>query len=682
MPHRLSLLPALVPVVFATSLSAEPFLHLKSRRIDTGHKEQALGAAAAPRRLSAARSHIVVQFRTPPDAAMLRQLEARGAQVLDYVPDNAVLVSTDGSFDASDLDPAWMGALEPEDKLSPAIAAGENVTLVAAFFRDVDHAEARTIAAQAAVRILEHPDLLPHQLLVEGTVKQLRRLAEWDELAYLFPASEELRKGRPVRACIGAITTHGTVGQYTAKVGDGWDGPGRNSAEIRYFFQALTKQLPADLVRAEIQRALQEWAKYARLTFTPVNQPNASRSIDILFAARAHGDGFPFDGPGRTLAHTFYPAPPNPEPIAGDMHFDEDETWKVGADVDVFSVALHEAGHALGLGHSDLPGAVMYPYYRKVTQLTEEDIAAILDLYAAREEGDVPDDGPGVPVTLTITSPANNTVTENTAITMTGTVAGGAGVVRIDWENSRGGSGSLPLEGERPLPWSISDIPIPTGENLLTLRAVDATGAAATRTVRIVRQATAAPPPSPVTLRILAPTPASTYRSTSSSIMLSGTAAHPSGITAIEWVNARGGSGTAEAGGSWSIPSISLAPGENPVTVTAVAASGASASRTIRVEYQPLQADTTPPSLTITSPAGTNVMTSAETITLRGTARDDSGIAEVIWVTSSGRSGVFEGTSIWGPGQVPLLRGTNLVTVRARDTAGNISWRSITVTRR
>jgi len=53
------------------------------------------------------------------------------------------------------------------------------------------------------------------------------------------------------------------------------------------------------------------------------------------------------------LAHTFYPSPPNPEPIAGDVHLDDDEEWVIGSDlsvrsVDLFSVSLHELGHALG----------------------------------------------------------------------------------------------------------------------------------------------------------------------------------------------------------------------------------------------------------------------------------------------------------------------------------------------
>src|SRR5262249_17462293 len=153
----------------------------------------------------------------------------------------------------------------------------------------------------------------------------------------------------------------------------------------------LTDQLDPASQKQEIVRAFGEWARSAKLAFTPSAASDA-QSINILFGRRAHGDPYPFDGRGGALAHTFYPAPPNPESLAGDMHFDDDEPWQIGVDADLFSVALHETGHALGLGHSDRPGAVMYPYYTRASKLTDDDIAAILDLYAPQstETSDLP----------------------------------------------------------------------------------------------------------------------------------------------------------------------------------------------------------------------------------------------------------------------------------------------------
>ncbi|MEP7766321.1 matrixin family metalloprotease, partial [Sanguibacter sp. 26GB23] len=83
------------------------------------------------------------------------------------------------------------------------------------------------------------------------------------------------------------------------------------------------------------------------------------------FASGDHGDGSSFDGVGSILAHGFYP-PPGGGDLAGDLHFDEAETWTVALPVpaggiDLVTVAAHEFGHCLGLAHSSDPAALMYP---------------------------------------------------------------------------------------------------------------------------------------------------------------------------------------------------------------------------------------------------------------------------------------------------------------------------------
>ncbi|XDV54536.1 hypothetical protein PO909_022809 [Leuciscus waleckii] len=140
-----------------------------------------------------------------------------------------------------------------------------------------------------------------------------------------------------------------------------------------------------DMSKAEvddsIKRALQVWADVTPLRFTRIYRGTAD--IMISFATKNHGDIFPFDGPGGVLAHAFAPS----SGLAGDAHFDDDDffSFRSSRGYVLFLVAAHEFGHSLGLAHSNVPGALMFPTYSFKDpgrfSLPSDDIIGIQSLY-------------------------------------------------------------------------------------------------------------------------------------------------------------------------------------------------------------------------------------------------------------------------------------------------------------
>ena len=108
----------------------------------------------------------------------------------------------------------------------------------------------------------------------------------------------------------------------------------------------------------------------------------------LSFGSETHGGksesrcAYPFDGKGKVLAHAFFPSD-------GRAHFDEDERFTDGtySGTNLLWVATHEFGHSLGIHHSDVKNAVMYPYYTGYVPnftLQQDDIEAIQYLYGER----------------------------------------------------------------------------------------------------------------------------------------------------------------------------------------------------------------------------------------------------------------------------------------------------------
>ncbi|XP_030189089.1 matrilysin isoform X2 [Lynx canadensis] len=208
------------------------------------------------------------------------------------------------------------------------------------------------------------------------------------------------------------------------------DLPSRNrpkwiSKVVTYRIISYTRDLPRVTVDHLVAKALNMWSKEIPLSFrrvvlgipdivigfarggpnvTPTRQAfslgwlsglssgflkqNVPEAHKHAHRPAAHGDFYPFDGPGGTLAHAYEPGPG----LGGDAHFDEDERWADGRGLGInfLAVATHELGHSLGLRHSSDPDSVMYPTYgardSENFKLSPGDIREIQELYGKRSK--------------------------------------------------------------------------------------------------------------------------------------------------------------------------------------------------------------------------------------------------------------------------------------------------------
>ncbi|CDQ90071.1 unnamed protein product [Oncorhynchus mykiss] len=241
--------------------------------------------------------------------------------------------------------------------------------------------------------------------------------------------------------------------------------------DITYRILNYSPDMGASLIDDAFARAFKVWSDVTPLTFTRLFDGIAD--IMVSFGKADHGDGYPFDGKDGLLAHAFPPG----EGIQGDAHFDDDENWTLGKGAAVktsfgnaegalchfpfsfggkqystcttegrsdnlpwcattadygrdkkfgfcpseryslFLVAAHEFGHALGLDHSNIRNALMYPMYSYVEDfsLHKDDVEGIHYLYGSKTGPDpiptIPSPGPDPKPDTTTTKSTTTTTT-------------------------------------------------------------------------------------------------------------------------------------------------------------------------------------------------------------------------------------------------------------------------------
>jgi len=297
--------------------------------------------------------------------------------------------------------------------------------------------------------------------------------------------------------------------------------------------------------------------------------------------------------------------------------------------------------------------------------------------------------GDTTPPTVTITSPAPPNATSPTpSLTISGTASDNTGITSMYWVNMLTNEQGT-MAGATAWTFTVGLI---NGDNQIHVLAWDGSGNQGTASI-IVHYG-------PVTGAVMSVTPATGFSASGPAggpfspsqqvYTVNNTGTAPLSFTATAtqpWVNVFAGSSTLAPGASWSVvisftaAANSLAAGNYTDTVTFTNTTNAAGNTTRPVNLVVgSSSDTTPPTIAITNPAPPSATASSSPLTISGTASDNVGVASISWTNAEAlQSGTAPGGSSWSV-NMPLVSGTNTITITAHDAGGNSASATIVVT--
>jgi hypothetical protein len=337
-----------------------------------------------------------------------------------------------------------------------------------------------------------------------------------------------------------------------------------------------------------------------------------------------------------------------------------DDSWKFFAGMTgcsggyyIEEIAVHEFGHALGLDHSSVSTATMYPgAYQCATwksSLDPDDIAAVESVYPP--SGTTTDTAPSV----TVSSPGNDSsFTQGTTVTFSGSATD-----KEDGNLSAGIAWRSSIDGAIGTGASVSRV-LSAGTHTITAQVVDSGGMAATKTLSVT---VAAPANTAPTVTISTPSNNASFVQ-GTSVTMSGSASDAEDgnlTTKIAWTSSIDGS--LGAGGS---VSKVLSLGTHVITAQVSDSNGAAKSASITVVVKaPVNS---PPTVTISSPSNGASFGAGSTVTFTGSASDaeDGTLSSSIVWSSSIDGPLGMGSSV----SRTLSSGSHTITAQVSDKAG------------
>jgi len=162
--------------------------------------------------------------------------------------------------------------------------------------------------------------------------------------------------------------------------------------------------------------------QFGRVLNSTAAVSSGDRVNSMAFSRTVFGQSFG----SSTLAVTYY-SYSGSTMLEADILFNTAQLWdsyrgSLRSAYDIQRVALHELGHALGLGHSTFSNAIMYPYISSLYTLSSDDIAGAQSLYGpATSPTPTPTPSPTATPTPTPTATPTPTPTATPTPTVTPT---------------------------------------------------------------------------------------------------------------------------------------------------------------------------------------------------------------------------------------------------------------------
>ena len=301
-------------------------------------------------------------------------------------------------------------------------------------------------------------------------------------------------------------------------------------------------------------------------------------------------------------------------------------------------------------------------------QLMVQDNSGNVDTVSAYAVATPAESGGGdtTPPTVAITGPVPG-ATVSGSVAITASASDDVGVARVDFY--RDGGVTLGSSASAPYTVTWDTGAMSPGSHSLYAKAVDAAGNIGTSAVEVVTVASS--DTTPPTVVMTSPAPGTTV---SGSVAITASASDDVGVARVDFYRDGGvmlGSSTsAPYTVTWDTRAIS--PGSHSLYAKAVDIAGNATTSAAEAIMVP-PSDTTPPTVTITSPANGATVSRKSTVTLAATASDNVGVTRVDFLVNGALLSTDTSSQFSSSWKVPAkANATYSLQAKAYDAAGNV----------